>query len=76
MTKTSIATPVTLNAALNAGRARWARQNAAAAVIAELGGVATLSRGDLIRVSRMLGGVPQVRTSDTMLRTYIAWAMA
>lgn len=67
---------VALNAAVNATQARWARQNAAAAVIAELGGMAALTRGDLIRVARMLGGVPQVRSTSAVLRTYIEWAMA
>ena len=38
--------------------------------------MAALTRGDLIRVVRMLGGVPQVRSTPAVLRTYIEWAMA
>jgi hypothetical protein len=77
MTQTSTAPAlVTFNAARNAAEVRWTRQRNAAAVIAAGGGMESLNRGDLIRVARMLGGLPQVRTSDAMLRTYIEWAMA
>jgi hypothetical protein len=77
MTQTSTAAALTtFNAARNAAEVRWARQRNAAAAIAAGGGMASLSRGDLIRIARSLGAVPQVRTSDAMLRTYIEWAMA
>ena len=67
---------ITLNVAVNAAQARWARQNTAASLIDELGGMSALNRGDLIRIARMLGGRPQVRDSVATLRRYIQWAMA